>query len=132
MPRKTGSDQPATSVAIAPCRHCGQDTVWLKTAYGAWGLFEAAMFPTTESYHGNRFAIDRRSRQVVDLDNFGEKRWPAECLHLHRHSCPQGYDEARFRAHRPRQAGYVDQHADLDDTWDFHTRLGRTRRRDTA
>jgi hypothetical protein len=119
------SEQPTS---IAPCRHCGRDTVWLKTAYGGWGLFEAAMFATSETYHGNRFAIDRRSHHVVDLEYFVEKRWPAECLRLHKHSCPESYDEGRFRAHRPRQAGPVD----ADGVWDFLTRIGRAGRRESA
>ena len=86
------------------------------------------MFPTSQSCHGNQYAIDRRSHRVVDLDYFVEKRWPAECLHLHKYSCPKGYDEGRFRAHRPRQVGPVE----ADGVWDFLTRLGRAGRRESA
>ncbi|MGU3502223.1 DUF6083 domain-containing protein [Mycobacterium sp. C31M] len=96
---------------VAPCRHCGTETVWLQTAYGRWLLFDAAEFPTEDSAAGNRFAIRRRSRQVVDLDDVYESRWPTTCLHLHRFECPTSYDESRFHQRRPRQANEID----LDD-----------------
>jgi hypothetical protein len=86
------------------------------------------MFPISQSHRGNRFAIDRRSGHVVDLDCVIEKRWPAECLNLHNYSCREGYNQARFLAYRPRQAD----HADPDDIWDFLTRLGRAGRRESA
>ena len=94
--------------------------MWLKTAYGGWGLFDAEMFATPESYQGNRFAISQRSRLVVDLDCVRETRWPAECLQLHKFSCPGSYDEARFYARRPRQPSHVE----LDDNWDRLIRVG--------
>lgn len=102
--------------------------MWLKTAYGGWGLFDAAMFPTTESHQGNRFAIDRRTRLVIDLDCTREKRWPASYLRLHKYSCPGAYDQARFYPRRPRQQAQVE----LDDFWDRLMRVGTARQRKTS
>ncbi|OBH05714.1 hypothetical protein A5696_24815 [Mycobacterium sp. E2699] len=102
--------------------------MWLKTAYGGWGLFDAEMVPTTESYQGNRFAIDRRTRLVVDLDCTREKRWPSDCLQLHKFSCPGSYDQSRFYARRPRQQGHVE----LEDFWDRLMRVGSARQRKTS
>jgi hypothetical protein len=118
-------EQPST---IAPCGHCGEETVWLKTAYGGWGLFDAEMAPTTESHEGNRFAIDRRTRLVVDLDCTREKRWPSSCLRLHKFSCPETYDEARFYPRRARQQAQVE----LDDFWDRLMRVGTAPQRKTS
>lgn len=91
-------------------------------------MFDAETFPTPESYQGNRFAIDRRSRLVVDLDCVREKRWPSECLHLHKYSCSATVDEARFYARRPRQPAHVE----LDDLWDRLMRVGTAARRKTS
>lgn len=98
---------------VAPCRHCDTDTVWLQTAYGGWQLFDAAMFPTEDSSSGNRFAIRRRTRQVIDLDDVLETRWPTECLQLHRFRCPASQDASGFHQRRPRQANEID----LEDLW---------------
>jgi hypothetical protein len=107
-------DSPGTRPSVvAPCRHCDTDTVWLQTAYGGWHLFDAAMFPTEDSFAGNRFAIRRRSRQVIDLDDVHEAHWPAECLQLHRFRCPASLDESRHHRRRPRQADEID----LEDIW---------------
>ncbi len=43
--------------------------------------------PTEDSAAGNRFAIRRQSRQVIDLDDVLESRWPATCLQLHKFAC---------------------------------------------
>ncbi|ORW30181.1 hypothetical protein AWB91_22715 [Mycobacterium paraense] len=102
--------------------------MWLKTAYGGWGLFDAEMAPTTESHEGNRFAIDRRTRLVVDLDCTREKRWPSSCLRLHKFSCPETYDEARFYPRRARQQAQVE----LDDFWDRLMRVGTAPQRKTS
>ncbi|MFI2839828.1 hypothetical protein [Mycolicibacterium sp. PDY-3] len=110
---------------VAPCRHCGIETVWLQTVYGGWHLFDAAEFPTEDSAAGNRFAIRRLSRQVVDLDDVYEGRWPATCLHLHRFECPASYDDARFHQRRPRQANEID----LDDLFGRLAERREARRR---
>ena len=99
---------------VAPCRHCGAETVWLQTAYGRWLLFDATMFPTDDCAAGNRFAIRRLSRQVVDLDDVHQARWPSTCLRLHRFECPSSHDETRFPQRRPRQPNEVD----LDDLFE--------------
>ncbi|WP_395309648.1 hypothetical protein V4U86_02095 [Mycobacterium sp. AMU20-3851] len=92
---------------VAPCRHCDTETVWLQTVYGGWLLFDATEFPTEDSAAGNRFAIQRRSRRVVDLDDVYQSRWPATCLHLHRFECPSSHDD-RFHQRRPRQSNEID------------------------
>jgi hypothetical protein len=97
---------------VAPCPHCDTETVWLQTVHGGWHLFDAQMQPTDDSAPGNRFAIARRSRQVVDLDNVQETRWPTTCLSLHRFRCPDSYDDAHHRR-RPRQANDID----LEGLW---------------
>lgn len=96
---------------VAPCPHCDTETVWLQTVHGGWQLFDAKMQPIDDSAPGNRFAIQRRTRQVVDLDNVLESRWPAQCLSLHRFGCPASYDDSRYYRRRPRQANDID----LDD-----------------
>jgi hypothetical protein len=98
---------------VAPCKHCSTDTVWLQTAYGSWLLFDAQMFPTGDSAAGNRFAIRRQTRQVIDLEDEHEARWPAKCLQLHRFHCPGSHEDARFHQRRPRQANDID----LEDLW---------------
>ena len=98
---------------VAPCKHCSTDTVWLQMAYGGWRLFDADMFATEESAAGNRFAIRRSSRQVIDLDDEHEARWPAKCLQLHRFHCPASHDDTLFHQRRPRQPNDID----LEDLW---------------
>ncbi|KRD05162.1 hypothetical protein ASE48_18330 [Mycobacterium sp. Root265] len=98
---------------VAPCKHCSTDTVWLQMAYGGWRLFDAEMFATEESAAGNRFAIRRSSRQVIDLDDEHEARWPAKCLQLHRFHCPASHDDTLFHQRRPRQPNDID----LEDLW---------------
>ncbi|MBX9920541.1 hypothetical protein [Mycolicibacterium frederiksbergense] len=98
---------------VAPCKHCGTDTVWLQMAYGGWRLFHAEMFATDESAAGNRFAIRRSTRQVIDLDDEHEPRWPAKCLQLHRFHCPASHDDSLFHHRRPRQPNDID----LEDLW---------------
>lgn len=98
---------------VAPCKHCGTDTVWLQMAYGGWRLFEARMYPTDESAAGNRFAIRRITRQVIDLEDEHEARWPAKCLQLHRFHCPASHDDSLFHQRRPRQPHDID----LEDLW---------------
>jgi len=71
-------------------------------------LFDATEQPTCDAFAGNRFAIDRRTRWVVDLDDIRKSRWPGKCLSLHRYRCPESYDESRFYRRRPRQANDVD------------------------
>jgi hypothetical protein len=105
-------DSDAPSV-VAPCRHCDADTVWLKTVYGGWYLFDASMRLTQDTFEGNRFAVDRRSRLVVDLDCVHEARWPVRCLTLHKFACPRSFDETKFYRRRPRQANDID----LTDLW---------------
>ncbi|MCV7227957.1 hypothetical protein [Mycolicibacterium komossense] len=107
---------------VAPCRHCDVDTVWLRTVNGGWHLFDATMKSTSATFDGNRYAIDRRSRLVVDLDSLLESRWPALCLTLHRFRCPASYEQSRFHHRRPRQANDVE----LTDLWQ---RLADARRR---
>jgi len=98
---------------VAPCKHCSTDTVWLQMAYGGWRLFDAEMFATEESAAGNRFAIRRSSRQVIDLDDEHEARWPAKCLQLHRFHCSASHDDTLFHQRRPRQPNDID----LEDLW---------------
>ena len=98
---------------VAPCKHCGTDTVWLQMAYGGWRLFNAEMFRTDESAAGNRFAIRRSTRQVIDLEDEHEARWPATCLQLHRFHCPASHDDSLFHQRRPRQPHDID----LQDLW---------------
>jgi hypothetical protein len=98
---------------VAPCGHCGVDTVWLRTSNGGWHLFDASMRPAEETFDGNRYAIDRRSRLAVDLDDVRQTRWPTRCLTLHRFRCPESYDRARFHHRRPRQPNDID----LTDLW---------------
>ena len=98
---------------VAPCKHCSTDTVWLQMAYGGWRLFDADMIATEESAAGNRFAIRRSSRQVIDLDDEHEARWPAKCLQLHRFHCPASHDDTMFHQRRPRQPNDID----LEDLW---------------
>jgi hypothetical protein len=98
---------------VAPCRHCDVDTVWLRTTNGGWLLFDASMQLTEASFDGNRFAIDRRTRLVTDLDCVLEKRWPTRCLSLHKFRCADSYDETRFYRSRPRQPNDID----LTDLW---------------
>ena len=98
---------------VAPCKHCSTDTVWLQMAYGGWRLFDAEMFATEESAAGNRFAIRRSSRQVIDLEDEHEARWPAKCLQLHRFHCPASHDDTLFHQRRPRQPNDID----LEDLW---------------
>lgn len=98
---------------VAPCQHCDVETVWLRTVTGGWHLFDAAMQSTESACDGNRYAVDRRSRLVVDLANVRESRWPTRCLALHRFRCPQSYDQSRFPHHRPRQANDIE----LSDLW---------------
>ena len=102
--------------------------MWLKTLYGGWGLFDAQMFATTDSWQGNRFAINRRFHLVVDLDCVREERWPSLCLHLHKYSCSESYDEARFYTRRPRQPNQVD----FDDLWERLMRVGSAGQRKTS
>ncbi|MGX9788863.1 hypothetical protein [Mycobacterium sp. MMS18-G62] len=87
--------------------------MWLRTVYGGWLLFDASEQLTESTFQGNRFAIDRRTRAVVDLDSVSESRWPTRCLSLHKFRCPQSYDDGRFHRRRPRQANDVD----LTDFW---------------
>lgn len=98
---------------VAPCKHCSTDTVWLQMAYGGWRLFDAEMFATEESAAGNRFAIRRSTRQVIDLEDEHEARWPAKCLQLHRFHCPASHDDTMFHQRRPRQPNDID----LEDLW---------------
>ncbi|WP_197378771.1 hypothetical protein [Mycolicibacterium mengxianglii] len=98
---------------VATCRHCSNETVWLRTVHGGWLLFDAEMQPTEDTVDGNRYAVDRRSRLVVDLDCVLADRWPARCLSLHKLSCPQSYDATRFYDRRPRQGNDID----LTDLW---------------
>lgn len=98
---------------VAPCKHCSTDTVWLQMAYGGWRLFDAEMFPTEESAAGNRFAIRRATRQVIDLEDEHEARWPAKCLQLHRFRCPASHDDTLFHQRRPRQPNDID----LEGLW---------------
>jgi hypothetical protein len=98
---------------VAPCKHCSTDTVWLQMAYGGWRLFDAEMFATEESAAGNRFAIRRSTRQVIDLEDEHEARWPAKCLQLHRFHCPASHDDTLFHQRRPRQPNDID----LEDLW---------------
>lgn len=105
-------DDNAPSV-VAPCRHCDVETVWLRTANGGWLLFDAEMQPTQESFDGNRFAVDRRTTLVVDLDNIRESRWPVRCLSLHKFCCPESFDDTRHFSRRPRQTNDID----LADLW---------------
>ncbi|WP_396921236.1 hypothetical protein [Mycolicibacterium sp.] len=98
---------------VAPCKYCDEETVWLRTAYGGWHLFDVSMRLTDTSFAGNRFAVDRRSRLVIDLDCVLESRWPAQCLTLHKYSCPESYDDSRHYRNRPRQANEID----LTDLW---------------
>lgn len=102
LPGRRPGKHEGTSVASpegAPrafkCRYCHRRAIRLQTAYGGWRLFDARMFPTDVSFRGNRFAIDRRSRLVIDLDNVHETRWPAQCLRLHRFQCPQTFETSR-------------------------------------
>lgn len=71
-------------------------------------LVRCEEFPTVDSFAGNRFYVPRRSRWVVDLDCVLESRWPPRCLHLHKFSCPESYDESRHYKRRPRQPNDVD------------------------
>jgi hypothetical protein len=98
---------------VAPCKHCSTDTVWLQMAYGGWRLFDAEMFATEESAAGNRFAIRRSTRQVIDLEDEHEARWPVKCLQLHRFHCPASHDDTLFHQRRPRQPNDID----LEDLW---------------
>ena len=98
---------------VAPCQHCDVDTVWLRTVNGGWHLFDATMQSTEAACDGNRYAVDRRSRLVVDLANVRESRWPTRCLSLHRFKCPPSYDQSRFHHRRPRQANDIE----LTDLW---------------
>ncbi len=98
---------------VATCRHCDGDTVWLQTVNGGWHLFDTAMQSTAGTFDGNRYAIDRRSRLVVDLDTMVESRWPALCLSLHRYRCPPSYERSRFHPRRTRQADDIE----LTDLW---------------
>ena len=93
---------------VAPCKHCGRETVWLRLVYGGWHLFDVDMFPIDDSFRGNRFAIQRRTRQVVDLDCVLESRWPKTCMRLHRYQCPESFDAARHHHRRPRQPNDID------------------------
>jgi hypothetical protein len=93
---------------VAPCRHCDVETVWLRTMYGGWLLFDAVEQHSEESFAGNRYAVDRRTRLVVDLDNVRESRWPRRCLRLHKFRCPRSYDDARYHKRRPRQTNEID------------------------
>lgn len=99
---------------VAPCQHCRRDTVWLRSVHGGWHLFDADMFATADSFAGNRFAIRRRARDVIDLDCVLESRWPAKCLRLHKYGCPESFDQARYYKRRPRQINDVD----LSDMWE--------------
>jgi hypothetical protein len=110
--RGVQSDNNGPSV-VASCEHCDGDTVWLRSANGGWHLFDASMQSTEATFAGNRYAIDRRSRLVVDLDGVLESRWPTRCLTLHRYRCPQSHDRERFHRRRPRQPNDVD----LTDLW---------------
>ena len=92
----------------ALCGHCSVETVWLRTRNGGWLLFDTAEQPTSDAFDGNRYAIEGRSRLVVDLEDVRASRWPAKCLSLHRFRCPASYDDARFHRRRPRQANDVD------------------------
>ena len=98
---------------VAPCKHCSTDTVWLQMAYGDWRLFDAEMYPTEESAAGNRFAIRRSTRQVIDLEDEHEARWPVKCLQLHRFRCPASHDDTLFHQRRPRQPTDID----LEGLW---------------
>jgi len=93
---------------VATCQHCRAEAVWLQTRNGGWVLFDASERATGDAVDGNRYAIDRRTRLVVDLDSVRESRWPAKCLTLHRFRCPESYDEARFHRRRPRQPNDID------------------------
>lgn len=98
---------------VAPCQHCDVDTVWLRTKNGGWHLFDAVMHLTETALDGNRYAVDRRTRLVVDLTSVLESRWPTRCLTLHRFRCPASYDQSRFHDRRPRQPNDID----LTDLW---------------
>lgn len=112
LPRLLGMSWPDSRPSVvAPCPHCDVDTVWLQLAYGSWQLFDAHMHRTDDSAPGNRFAIRRHTRQVIDLDDELESRWPTTCLQLHKFACPASFEQARFHQRRPRQAHDID----LDD-----------------
>jgi hypothetical protein len=98
---------------VAPCVHCQVETVWLRTMNGGWHLFDADEQMIDDSFQGNRYAIDRRTELVIDLDCVRESRWPIRCLSLHRFVCPSSYDDSRHYPRRPRQANDID----LSDLW---------------
>ncbi len=81
---------------VHQCEYCSEDVVWLETAYGGNRLFDARMYPVSESDLGNRFAA-RRSRKVMSLDDIQPCRWPKECLHLHMYSCFEYHEDAKAR-----------------------------------
>lgn len=106
------ADDNAHSV-VAQCHHCEMKTVWLRTVNGGWLLFETEMQLSQDSVEGNRFAVDRRTSLVVDLNCIRESHWPTRCLSLHQFHCPASYHDNR-RAHRgPGHANDVD----LADLW---------------
>jgi hypothetical protein len=71
------------------------------------------MHLTETAFDGNRYAVDRRTRLVVDLTSVLESRWPTQCLTLHRFRCPESYEQSRFHDRRPRQPNDID----LTDLW---------------
>ena len=79
---------------IVECEHCGHDVVWLETAYGGARLFNARAAPYHHTHRGNRFAIERASGLVVDLDN--TVRRPGQCLELHSYECRETYLDGRY------------------------------------
>ena len=106
------ADDNAHSV-VAQCRHCEAKTVWLRTVNGGWLLFETEMQLSQESIEGNRFAVDRRTSLVVDLNCIRESHWPARCLSLHRFHCPESFHDHRHPHRPPGHANDVD----LADLW---------------
>ncbi|MGW4535388.1 hypothetical protein ACWEOI_30995 [Nocardia sp. NPDC004340] len=80
---------------VFQCEHCQTDVVWLATLYGGRRLFDAKEYSTADSAPGNRFAIQRSTRLVADLENV--KRHPPTCLHLHSFVCSGHYQDMRFR-----------------------------------
>jgi hypothetical protein len=101
------------AAVVDRCPHCGQDIVWLMGVNGGWSLFDAVMGRTRDCCDGNRFAVDRRSRLVVDLEDFRESRWPLRCLTLHKFQCP----ESSKPGGRYRRRAHQEDDTDLSDLW---------------
>ncbi len=87
---------PSMQPVVHQCEYCSEDVVWLETVYGGNRLFDARMYPVSESDLGNRFAI-RRSRKVMSLDDIQPSHWPKECLHLHMYSCSEYHEDTKAR-----------------------------------